>query len=163
MLFHVRIIRALFLTVLMSFGVIGTQVSASGPVILTISGQIDGDVVAFDREMLEALDWREIRTWTSFIEGEQVFAGPTLKSVLSAVGAKGTKIRAIAINDYAVDIPVEHAEMYDVLLALDHNGRTMRVRNKGPVWVIYPQTEAEASEHNFDAEMIWQLDRIAVE
>ncbi|MEP6067776.1 MAG: molybdopterin-dependent oxidoreductase [Paracoccaceae bacterium] len=163
MLLPACIIRAFLFAILMTSTMLGTQAFADGPVILTVSGQIEGDVVAFDREMLEALDWREIKTWTSFTEGEQAFAGPTLKSVLTAVGAQGAKLRAIAINDYAINIPVNHAEMYDVLLALDHNGRTMRVRNKGPVWVIYPQTEAQAKEQTFDAEMIWQLDRISVE
>ena len=163
MSFHFRIIKSALFAMLMTVLVFGAHVSASGPVVLTVSGQIEGDAVAFDREMLESLDWREIRTWTSFTEGEQVFAGPTLKSVLEAVGARGSKLRAIAINDYAIDIPVDHAEAHDVLLALDHNGRTMRVRNKGPVWVIYPQSETESKNPKFDAEMIWQLDRISVE
>ncbi len=158
-----RMLRAFFAAAVISVALFVSQAVASGAVLLTVNGAIEGDAVEFDREMLQRLDWREIRSWTSFTEGEQEFAGPTLASVLEAVGAKGTSIRAIAINDYAVSIPVDHANAHGVLLAVDHNGKPMRIRNKGPIWVIYPQSETEAKRQRFDAEMIWQLSRITVE
>ncbi|THH34254.1 hypothetical protein E4Z66_19270 [Aliishimia ponticola] len=137
-----------------------------GRVLLEVSGQIgntNGDGVArFDREMLEALDWREVETYTSFTEGLQRFAGPTLASLLEAVAADGTKLHATAINDYYVVIPTGHADEHDVILALDHDGKPMRVRDKGPIWVVYPLEEAEAGEKPFDTEMIWQLNRLSV-
>ncbi len=139
----------------------------TGPVLLTISGQIsnmNGDgSVAFDRAMLEQLDWRDVRTFTSFSDGEQQFAGPTLSSVLKAVGARGEIIVATAINDYSVQIPISHAEAHDVLLALDWNGRAMRIRDKGPIWIVYPLDEATAQTQKFDPEMIWQLNRLAIQ
>ncbi len=138
-----------------------------GPVLLTVTGQIANENVSgaaqFDRTMLRDLDWREIRTFTSFTDGEQSFAGPSLSSVLSAVGAQGAMLRAQAINDYSVPIPVEHADAHDVILAMEWNGTRMRIRDKGPIWVVYPLDEATAETQRFDAEMIWQLDRIAVE
>lgn len=138
----------------------------SGPVILTVSGAItetNGDGVArFDREMLKALDWREIETFTSFTSGPQRFAGPTLASLLEAVGAQGSRLNATAINDYFVEIPVAHASEHDVLLAMEMNGKPMRIRDKGPIWVVYPLSEEEAAGKPFDTEMIWQLNRIEV-
>jgi hypothetical protein len=56
-----------------------------------------------------------------------------------------------------VDIPVTHAENQGVVLAIFHNGKEMTVRDKGPIWVIYPQSEDEAKLKKFDNEMIWQL------
>lgn len=137
-----------------------------GAVLLTVSGEIssqNSEVGArFDREMLRDLDWREVRTFTSFTQGEQVFAGPTLASLLAAVGATGTTLQATAINDYSVAIPVEHANAHDVILAMDRNGAPMRVRDKGPIWVVYPLSESDAAKQTFDQEMIWQLDRLTV-
>ena len=139
----------------------------TGQVLLTVSGNIEntnGDSgAAFDRTMLEDLDWQQIETFTSFTDGPQQFAGPTLASLLSETGAEGTQLRATAINDYSVQIPMDHVEAHNVILAVDHNGKQMRVRNKGPIWVVYPMSEAEAAKKPFDGEMIWQLNRISVE
>ena len=140
--------------------------AAEGRTILTVSGSISEtnteSHAVFDRAMMEGLDWREIETHTSFTDGVQRFAGPTLASLLDAVGAKGANINATAVNDYTVQIPVAHADAHNVILAMDHNGRTMRVRDKGPIWVVYPISEKEAMKMPFDNEMIWQLDRIEV-
>lgn len=138
----------------------------SGPVLLEVTGGIavtnaDGRA-RFDREMLAGLDWREIETFTSFTDGPQRFAGPTLSSLLAAVGAQGQMMAARAINDYFVEIPLAHANAHDVLLAMEMNGRTMRLRDKGPIWVVYPLSEEEAERQPFDTEMIWQLNRIEI-
>lgn len=133
----------------------------TGPVVLTVSGAIantNGDGAArLDRDMLRQLDWREIRTFTSFTDGEQMFEGPTLSSLLAYVGASGTMLNATAVNDYFVQIPVAHADDHDVILAMTQGGVEMSVRNKGPIWVVYPQSEKEAQLKQFDNEMIWQL------
>lgn len=165
--------RLLKLCLFIAFIFSGTIASAeqlpepTGPVLLTVSGQIsngNGDGAArFDREMLKNLDWRVVRTFTSFTKGEQGFEGPSLSSVLAAVGADGDTLRATAINDYSVPIPAEHADAHDVILAMVWNGRQMRIRDKGPIWVVYPLDEATAKTQRFDPEMIWQLNRIAVE
>lgn len=137
-----------------------------GPVLLTVSGEIthknSGNVAEFDREMLEALEWKDIQSFTAFTEGEQNFSGPTLKSLLEAVGAQGSMLQATAIDDYGLEIPVSDADEYSVILALLHNGKPMRVRDKGPIWVVYPATEEQAPERKFYISMIWQLVSIEV-
>lgn len=135
-----------------------------GPVLLEVSGEIanmnaEGRAL-FDAGMLRALDWVEVETYTSFTEGPQVFAGPTLASLVAAVGARGDRMQATAINDYFVEIPVAHAAEHDVILAMEHNGAAMRIRDKGPIWVVYPLGAEEAERQIFDSEMIWQLNRI---
>lgn len=137
-----------------------------GRVVLSVSGAIgamNGEGIAdFDEAMMRSLDWREVETHTSFTEGPQRFAGPTLASLLAAVEAEGVRMNARAINDYFVEIPVDHAAAHDVILAMEMNGRKMRIRDKGPIWVVYPLSEAEAEAKPFDTEMIWQLNRIEV-
>jgi hypothetical protein len=46
---------------------------------------------------------------------------------------------------------------HDVFLALDHNGEAMRVRDRGPVWIIYPSENVDSPAQRFDALMVWQL------
>ncbi len=133
----------------------------TGEVILTVSGAIGKTNTQagaeFDLDLLKALEWEEVNTFTSFTDGMQTFEGPRLSSLLDFVSASGTTIGASAINDYFVDIPVTHAENQGVILAVLHNGKAMTVRDKGPIWVIYPQSEDEVKLKRFDNEMIWQL------
>lgn len=162
-----RFIALLFFFTLGHSAIAAGLSAPQGRVMLTVSGAIgsqnaDG-VAEFDREMLEALDWREIETYTSFTEGLQTFAGPTLASLLEVVEAQGAEIEATAINDYSTRIPVSHADEHSVILAMEWNGRAMRVRDKGPIWVVYPLSESRAAKQVFDSEMIWQLNRLTIQ
>ncbi len=158
----------LILTLLGTLGVAngGELRAPDGAVVLTISGDIahsnNGDRAEFDRHMLEALDWRTVETHTHWTSGPQVFSGTPLQALLDAVGASGRTLTAIALNDYSAELPIQDAQSHDVLLALDHNGKPMRVRNKGPIWIVYPQDErtADAGVHN--NKMVWQLRELRV-
>ena len=163
-----RILKvALFIFSLLAGSVFAELSKPEGPVLLTVTGAISESnamgEAQFDRSMLESLDWREVQTFTSFTSGEQLFAGPTLASLLEALGVSSGILTASAINDYTIEIDARDAFEHGVILAMQHNGRNMRVRDKGPIWLIYPSTEEEAADNLFDAEMIWQLDRIFVE
>lgn len=135
--------------------------------ILTVTGEIGvtniGVGAAFDRAMLEALDWREIETYTPFTEGIQRFSGPTLASLLDALEVDDGLLLAVALNDYTIDIPVKDARAHGILLALDHNGSAMRLRDKGPIWLIYPWGEPEGFDPEQVSRMIWQLNRLRVQ
>jgi hypothetical protein len=138
----------------------------AGPLLLKAAGALSatnaGDAAVFDREMLRALDWRLVRSHTAWTEGEREFAGPTLESFLKAVGAEGRAFRAVALNDYGVEIAAGDAEAHGAILALDMDGRAMSVRDKGPVWLVYPQTAEQATSGIFNERMIWQLAEIVV-
>ena len=58
--------------------------------------------------------------------------------MLGAVGAQGRTLRAIALNDYKVDIPFDDVRTIDVVMARLLDGRPMPVRDKGPLFIIYP-------------------------
>ncbi|MBY6164112.1 molybdopterin-dependent oxidoreductase [Mameliella alba] len=121
------------------------------------------DRAEFDRALLQTLDWVEIVTHTPFTEGPQTFAGPTLASLLKALGVEDGTLLATALNDYTIDIPVADAWAHDVLLAVDHDGRPMRTRNRGPIWIVYPAATPDDFEDVHGARMIWQLNRIRVQ
>lgn len=145
----------------------GPGLAVEGPAILTISGAIgasnqDGKLV-LDSVALEAMAMTVVKTETPWTEGMVTFEGVPLKSLLDLADAKGSTIRAVALNDYAVDIPVEDAANPKVIVAYRMNGETMRVRDKGPLWLIYPLSDEPAlrtdATHN---KMIWQIKAIEI-
>lgn len=138
-----------------------------GNPILRIHGQIgttnaDG-AAEFDLAMIEALPQRETLTTTPWYEGVQRFSGPLLADLMAASGAQGSALRIIAINDYAATMPWSDIEAVPVILAVRHNGETMSVRDKGPLFVIYPFDEhPELRDEVFFSRSVWQVAAIEV-
>ena len=49
------------------------------------------------------------------------------------------------------------------LLAFERNGKPMSVREKGPLWIVYPyDSDAKFQSEVYYSRSIWQLDRLAV-
>lgn len=138
----------------------------TGPTILTVDGLINvfnyAGEARFDRAMLAALDWQEVETYTDYTEGVQHLAGPSLSSLLEVLGVTSGNLRGVALDDYVIDIPVADAAEFDVILALEWGGKPMRVRHKGPIWIVYPAPTPEDIDELLSSRMIWQLTRITV-
>ncbi len=115
--------------------------------------------IVYTEDNLSALPWVTIRTANDYIEGTATFSGPLLRDVLAPLElAPGTTLRAVALNDYAVDIPYDDALAYDVVVAREMNGIPMRIRDKGPLWLMYPlDTHAELDGTSVNHKLIWQL------
>lgn len=145
-----------------------TAGEAEGPgkrPILTVKGAVDreGGSVSFTRDQLEALGTVELKTTTPFTEGEVRFTGVPLEALLQAVGARGDQVRATALNDYKVDIPRADAKQYDVLLATRIDGKPLPIRDKGPIWVIYPWSRhPELRNPVYGSRSIWQVRSLEV-
>ncbi|QFS83726.1 Oxidoreductase molybdopterin binding domain protein [Roseivivax sp. THAF40] len=138
-----------------------------GDVILTVSGELAatnvGDTAQFDRAMLEELGLVTITTSTIWTEGEQEFSGPSLKALTDLLGIEEGTLTATAVNDYAVEIPVSDAVEDGPILALDRNGEPMSVRDKGPIWVVYPyDANPDYQSEVHYSRSIWQLDRLGL-
>lgn len=139
----------------------------AGEIVLTITGGIantTGEAVAqFDLAALEALPATTFRTTTIWTDGETEFTGVELDDLLDYVGASGSKIHAIALNDYKVDIPVSEAVDGGPIVAYLQDGAYMSRREKGPLWIVYPyDSKAEYRSEVVYSRSIWQLDRIEV-
>jgi hypothetical protein len=153
----------------------GAPVTAAGmlappqdEVLLTVSGAIaetntEAGEAVFDRAMLEALDPVIIETSTIWTDGVQRFRGVPLVTLLDRLGAEGTILRALALNDYAIEIPVSDAVEGGPIIAFERNDEPMSVRDKGPLWVIYPyDVVPEYKSERIYARSIWQLVSIEV-
>ena len=139
----------------------------SGDVILTVSGalkttNVDG-TAQFDLEMLEELDATTFETTTIWTEGEHSFTGVSLDLLVDRLGLEGETLRATAINDYAIDIPLSDAVEGGPIVAYRMDGETMSVRDKGPLWIVYPyDANADFRTEVVYSRSIWQLDRLEV-
>lgn len=139
-----------------------------GSVILVVNGKIAqpnvGDEAHFDKAMLEALEQHETMTHTPWYDGLVTFSGPLGRAILEAAGAEGENIRVIALNEYTATIPVSDFEHYDVILAMQANGKALRVRDQGPLFVIYPfDQHPELMHEEILVRSVWQVARIDVE
>jgi len=138
-----------------------------GDVILTVSGRIAvtniGNTAQFDRDMLEKLGQAEITTVTPWFDGESTFTGTPLSTLLQAVGAEGETIKAIALNDYETDVPLTDAWDSDVILATKLNGEIMTVRDKGPIFIIYPYSSSVRFQtQTYYARSAWQVMKLVI-
>ena len=139
----------------------------AGTPILEITGRIavtNGEARArFDLAMLEAIGVSRVATTTAWTNGLQEFEGVSLKALLERVGAFGDRIEAVALNDYKVEIPVSDFSRWPVILAWRQNGQLMRVRDKGPLWIIYPQDDFPAlNNKETQGKWAWQVKEIRV-
>jgi hypothetical protein len=133
---------------------------------------VDGDIAhtnapneaRFDRTLLEDLGLTRLRTWTPWTEGEPEFEGISAAALLHAVGARGTRVLALARNDYAVSIPASDFHRWPVLIAMRMNGQPLRLRDRGPLWIIYPWSDfRELDGPESRSRSIWQLVRLTVQ
>lgn len=137
----------------------------STEVLLTITGEIaarnvDG-ALELDQQQLAGLAQSGFSTSTTWTSGKPTFQGVLLKDLIAAIGASGTTINLKAANDYTISIPLADVKDDAPLLAYMMDGKTMSLRDKGPIWLVYPYDNVEAyrTEETY-SRSIWQLTEI---
>lgn len=135
--------------------------------ILTVSGNItvknQGDMAVFDRATLEAVGTISYETGTPWYPEPVKFEGVPLAKLMQYLGAKGEHIVVTALNDYSSDIPFSDITKYNVILATKQNGQYMSVRDKGPLFIVYPfDSDPELKHQTYYGRSVWQVSRITV-
>lgn len=138
------------------------------PAVLHVNGRIGRRNTAteavLDMPMLSSLPQYDIRTQNPWYAGTTTFSGPLLQDVLILVGAQGQQLRITALNDYAVDVPVSDASQFQPILAWKRNGQPMSVRDKGPLFLVYPFDDyPELQNDVYYGRSIWQIRSISVQ
>ena len=156
----------------MLMAALGAAYAASLPApaerpILTVSGKISvtnkDNTAQFDRPMLEALGMVTIETTTPWHEGTVKFEGVSLDKLMKHVGASGQRVVVVALNDYSTEIPIDDFAKFNVILAIKRNGEYMSVRDKGPLFVIYPyDSSPDLKSQTYYARSAWQVAKIDV-
>jgi hypothetical protein len=139
----------------------------TGKVILTVKGNINvtnGDGMArFDRAMFESLGMETLTTSNPWLVSDGVFEGVRISRVLEAVGANSQRFLGVALNDYAAEVYDIDFDKYPVMLASKLDGSNMSVRDKGPLWIVFPLSEYPDLDSSKTRSMsVWQLSTIEV-
>ena len=118
----------------------------------------------FNVAALERLAKNEIVTTTIWTEGVQTFEGVLLLDFLSHIGVTSGYVEAYAANEYFVEIPVNDATLEAPLIAYKRNGEYMTLRDKGPLWIVFPYDSSE--DYRTDevfSQSIWQVDSFIIQ
>jgi hypothetical protein len=119
--------------------------------------------LAFDLAALQAMPISSFVTATMWTEGEQSFEGVSLHSLLDMLDVTSGKVLASAINDYRIEIPLADITPEAPIIAYLRNGEEMTVRDKGPLWIVYPyDSDPQYQSEVVFSRSIWQLNRIEI-
>lgn len=138
-----------------------------GRVILTVSGRIgvtnEGTSARFDRAMLEEIGMASFTTATPWYDGPVTFEGVPMAKLLQRLGAQGEMVQAIALNDYSTEIPIGDFAQHNVLLALKREGNYLTIRDKGPLFIVYPyDSDPALKSPRYYGRSAWQVARLVV-
>ncbi|MDZ7709616.1 MAG: oxidoreductase [Roseovarius sp.] len=118
-------------------------------------------LAALDRAALAALPQTEFTTHTIWTEGPQRFEGVSLATLLAHHGIEAERLDLVAVNDYMVSLPADGIGPVFPVIAHSRNGAPMRLRDKGPYWLVYDyDASPEYQRETVYMRSIWQLDRI---
>jgi hypothetical protein len=147
----------LFLTLFLS----GAAIPAAAGDFLVVSNSINPAQaeVRFSEADLLALPQVTIRTKTEFSDGVVEFVGPLARDAVALIDAgTATSVHLVAANDYSINIPLSDFTNYDVILAMQANGKRLSLRDKGPIWLMYPLDDhTELQDPVYNIRLIWQL------
>jgi hypothetical protein len=136
-------------------------------VILSVTGAISGAEgpgrIDFDLNALEQLGLTKLKTWTPWDRGRRRVRGRLGTAAHAGRRRSRYEVEARALNDYEEVIPIDDFHRYDVLLAVRMNGRLMRTRDKGPIWIVYPWSDhPELDDFATREKSAWQLNALHV-
>ena len=152
-----------FLNAILAAALLILPTIGAAQTILTVSTPEQS--ATYTLEELLALPQTTVVTTNDYVDTATTFQGPRLRAVLEPlnVGPDAT-LKMVALNDFSSSVPAVDAFDYDVILAVLRDGEPMSVRDKGPIWVIYPMDDhAELRNDSFNGRLVWQLKTIAVE
>jgi hypothetical protein len=139
-----------------------------GPIILEVHGELKsynkGKSAVFDRAMLTELGMQTITTSTPWHKSVISFEGPSGKSLLEKLGVTKGMMTISALNNYSAKVPVSDFFETGAILAIKADGDNLSVRNKGPVFIIYPYDQnPKLANDKYYVRSVWQVKAINIE
>lgn len=139
----------------------------TGVVLLTVEGldqaRFPDGQLQLDLARMQALGEETIETSTIWTEGVHRYTGLPLVKLTEFLGLEGGMFRAKALNDYSVELPIADAVEGGPILAYLEDGQPMPVRDKGPIWLVYPfDSNADYRSEVTYTRSIWQLESLEV-
>lgn len=131
--------------------------------LLIVTGQTLDVTAMLDSATLDALPVTTIETSSVVTDGTHSFTGFLMRDLLDYLEVSGDSVTAIALNDYAVEIPMMDFYDYNVIVATHMDGQELTRADKGPLWIIYPRDDHRALQDiRYDYRWVWQLHQLDV-
>lgn len=139
----------------------------AGKAVLTLSGNVKqknaGGKAVFDRAMIDRLATETIETSTPWTQGKHRFEGFALDRLLKAAGAEGTTLKATALDDYAVEMPLGDTLAAGAFVAVRQNGKPELEDQRGPLWIIFPyDSDPRLIGKSYMDRSVWQLKTLEI-
>jgi hypothetical protein len=98
------------------------------------------------------------------LAGNNRWSGVPLGHLAQQLGAgPQSEIQLVALNNYAVSVPMSDLQRYNPVLASRRNGDPIGVRQKGPLILIYPfDAHRELETQEYLNRTIWQVNEIRI-
>lgn len=135
-------------------------VAACAQTVLTL--QSGAKTLELTFEDLAEMPQHSVLTTNEFTDKPLTYTGPLARDVLELLALDSLEtVRFTAVNDYFIDVPTDELNRYDVVLALEVDGRRLSLRDKGPLWLMYPLSQhPELAGPIYNARLIWQVVRV---
>ena len=108
-------------------------------VVLSLSGPDDKEI-SFDLPTLEKLGLVKYTVTDPWLESQVTYTGVLLSDLLKVAGVSegASTVKAVALDDYAADIPLKEINEWPILIATQADGEYLTIDNNGPTRIIFP-------------------------
>jgi|GEM_PF-511170 len=140
-----------------------------GEPILTVTGNVGttnrDDAILMDRATIEQVGLVEYTVTDPFEEKTVRYQGVLMRDLLALwqVPDDAQILQFVALNDYAIDIPIADSRDFPVLFALQADGVYMEPDYRGPAMLVYPVDQYEFDPMIVQRKWIWQIKAIVIQ
>lgn len=136
---------------------------AADPALLIGQQEAATSAAALDLEAIKGLGSVTFETSTPWTDGKVIFEAVPGDRVAQMLGSNGTVVRATALDDYSVDIPLSDFTSGKAHIAYAMNGEPLPADMFGPFWIVYRyDSDPTLSDEAHQARSIWQLKSLSV-
>jgi hypothetical protein len=115
-------------------------------------------------ELVQNLQETTFTTHLPWLDQANEFSGFAVTDLLKHLKIDDTfAVSFIALNDYTASSKIDDLIKYKPIIAYKQNGKKMKVRDKGPYWLIFNLDQyPEIDKAEFHSQMVWQIDELMV-
>ncbi|MFB9215904.1 molybdopterin-dependent oxidoreductase [Vibrio sinaloensis] len=144
------------LLVVLSFQAAGSQ--------LVIRLQDKAPITLTHEQIVTEFHAQSFETKLPWLDKSALFTGFKASDLLNYYRIDDAfSVSFVALNDYASSSRVEDLLQYQPIIAYQMNGEKMKVRNKGPYWLVFDLDKyPEIDNAGYHSQMVWQIDEIMI-
>lgn len=98
------------------------------------------------------------------MKGRHSWQGVSLNELIKLSGRSAESVRVVALNGYYASVPLNDLKNYDPIVAYRRDGKTLSIREKGPIILIYPFDKFKVlNQQTYINRSVWQVNEIHIE